>query len=144
MNVVVLGLAIFLIININTALKPSNNNMLIGGVTSGFIAGIAGTGGAIRGLTLASFNLNKDVFIATSALIDLGIDASRAIVYTASGYFNAKYFYLIPYLVTVSFLGSYLAKIILNHKSEKVFRYIVLFVIFTTAAFQVVQYLHSD
>jgi uncharacterized membrane protein YfcA len=118
--------------------------MLIGGVTSGFIAGIAGTGGAIRGLTLASFNLNKDVFIATSALIDLGIDASRAIVYTASGYFNAKYFYLIPYLVTVSFLGSYLGKIILNHTSEKVFRYIVLFVIFTTAAFQVVQYLHSD
>lgn len=143
MNIVVLALAIFLMVNINKTIKPSNSNMLIGGITSGFIAGIAGTGGAIRGITLASFNLNKDVFIATSALIDLGIDTSRAIVYSANGYFNAQYFYLIPYLVAVSFAGSYVGKEILKHTSEKVFRYIVLVVIFATAAFQIVQYFNS-
>lgn len=143
MNVVVLLLAIFLMVNINTVIKPTNNNMLLGGISSGFIAGIAGTGGAIRGITLAAFNLNKDVFIATSALIDLGIDTSRAVVYTANGYFNAQYFYLIPYLVLVSIAGSYTGKIILKHTSEKVFRYLVLAVILATATVQIVQFLYA-
>jgi hypothetical protein len=41
-------------------------------MASGFIAGITGTDGELRGMTFASFVLNKDIFIAISALIDLG------------------------------------------------------------------------
>ncbi|MEZ5050309.1 MAG: hypothetical protein R2766_11740 [Saprospiraceae bacterium] len=39
----------------------------------GFFCWTLGTGGAIRGLTMAAFNLEKSVFIATSA-VDMMID----------------------------------------------------------------------
>ena len=50
---------------------PTSQNAIIGGTFSGLSAGLLGTGGAIRGITLAAFKLGKDKFIATSAIIDL-------------------------------------------------------------------------
>lgn len=140
MNLTLIVLAIYLIINFNKTLAQTNKNLYLGGIASGFLAGIAGTGGAIRGITLAAFQLPKDIFIATSALIDLGVDTSRAIVYTSNGYFQKEYIFLIPFLVIISILGSFLGKIILKFTSEKLFRYIVLSVIIFTAAFQVIKY----
>ena len=61
--------------------SPTKKNSLIGGSLSGFTAGLLGTGGAVRGLTMAAFNLEKSVFIATSAFIDFMVDATRTIVY---------------------------------------------------------------
>lgn len=139
MNLTLIVLAIYLIINFNKTLAQTNKNLYLGGIASGFLAGIAGTGGAIRGITLAAFQLPKDIFIATSALIDLGVDTSRAIVYTSNGYFQKEYIFLIPFLVIISILGSYIGKVILKYTSEKLFRYIVLSVIIFTAAFQVVK-----
>lgn len=136
MNVILVALSIYLIINFNKKIKQTNTNLYIGGITSGFIAGIAGTGGAIRGITLAAFQLHKDVFIATSALIDLGVDFSRAIVYVTNGYFKKENAILIPFLIGISIIGSYTGKQILKKTSENVFRYIVLFVIIGTAMYQ--------
>lgn len=140
MNFILIALAIYLIINFNKPLKQTDRNLYLGGVASGFIAGIAGTGGAIRGITLAAFQLTKDVFIATSALIDLGVDMSRAIVYTGNGYFKKEYLFLIPFLIGISVLGSYTGKLILKVTSEKVFRYLVLTLIVLTAIFQISKY----
>jgi hypothetical protein len=47
-------------------IEQTNFNLYTGGVISGFMAGLIGTGGAIRGVTLAAFGLEKDIFIATS------------------------------------------------------------------------------
>jgi hypothetical protein len=105
---------------------------------SGFLAGLVGTGGAIRGITLAAFNLSKDVFIATSALIDLGVDFSRAVVYVSQGYFLKEFLILIPFLMLIGFTGSYIGKVILRYTSDLVFRYIVLIVIIGTSIYQVV------
>ncbi|MGN6647010.1 MAG: sulfite exporter TauE/SafE family protein [Cytophaga sp.] len=140
MNMMLVLLAIYLILNFNRPLQQTNTNLYAGGIASGFIAGIAGTGGAIRGITLAAFQLQKNVFIATSALIDLGVDFSRAVVYTSHGYFKKEYLFLIPFLIGISFLGSYTGKIILRYTSETVFRYIVLGVIILTATFQIMKY----
>ncbi len=137
MNFVLIGLAIYLIINFNKPVQQTNRNLYLGGMASGFIAGIAGTGGAIRGITLAAFQLTKDVFIATSAFIDLGVDMSRAVVYTSSGYFQEQYLILIPFLIGISILGSYAGKLILRHTSETFFRYIVLAIIIITSVFQI-------
>lgn len=73
---------------INRALKVSTSkkNAIIGGSLSGLFAGLLGTGGAIRGATMTAFNLNKEKFIATSAIMDLGINLSRSIIYTYNGY----------------------------------------------------------
>lgn len=142
MNFVLLGLVLYLSIHFEKPLKASQKNLYLGGISSGFIAGIAGTGGALRGITLMAFQLPKDTFIATSALIDLGVDSSRAIVYTANGYFKKEHLYLIPVLLCISILGSYLGKLILKHTSEKRFRYLVLGVIATTAVFQIIKNIH--
>lgn len=140
MNVVLVVLAIYLMINFNKTLNQSNKNLFLGGAVSGFTAGIAGTGGAIRGITLAAFRLPKEVFIATSALIDLGVDSSRAIVYTSNGYFKKEHLILIPFLFLISILGSYIGKLILQRTSEIIFRYLVLGLIVATCIFQIIQY----
>lgn len=140
MNITLVLLSVYLVINFNKALKRTNTNLYAGGIVSGFIAGIAGTGGAVRGITLAAFQLTKDVFIATSAFIDLGVDFSRAIVYTYNGYFKKENLFLMPFLILISIAGSYIGKLLLKHTSEVAFRYIVLCVIILTAFFQIFRY----
>lgn len=107
-------------------LKPSLPNAVTGGALSGITAGLLGTGGAIRGLTLAAFSLEMNVFIATSAVIDLGIDFSRSIVYAANGYMHRHDLYLVPVLLVVSIAGTYVGKIALKHFSQAQFRSTVL------------------
>lgn len=143
MNVMLILLAIYLLINFNKKLKQTNRNLYIGGTVSGLLAGLLGTGGAIRGITLTAFQLQKDVFIASSALIDLGVDSSRAVVYISSGYFDKKYLILIPFLIGVSIFGSYCGKIILKYTSEKLFRYFVLLIIIATSIFQTISYFYK-
>ena len=143
MNAALLGLSIYLMINFHKTLKQTEFNLYSGGALSGFLAGIAGTGGAIRGLTLAAFQLPKDIFIATSALIDLGVDTTRAVVYVGNGYFEKEYIFLIPFLIGVSILGSYIGKKLLEHTSEVVFRYLVLIIIVLTAGIQFISYFFS-
>lgn len=140
MNIMLVLLALYLIFNYNKTLKQTDTNLYIGGIASGFLAGIAGTGGAIRGITLSAFHLSKDVFIATSAVIDLGVDFSRAVVYTSNGYFKKEHLFLIPFLIGIGLLGSYIGKLILKKTSEQMFRYIVLGMIILTAVYQVVRY----
>lgn len=73
-----------------------------------------GTGGAIRGLVLSAFQLEKEVYIASSAIIDLGVDVSRSVVYVMNGYVHNDILYLVPLLILVSLIGTYLGKLILN------------------------------
>lgn len=141
MNFLILFLAIFLIFNFAKPLERTNKNLYIGGIVSGFLAGIAGTGGAIRGITLSAFSLSKDIFIATSAMIDLGVDVARSVIYVSNGYFKKEYLFLIPFLIGVSIFGSFIGKKILLLTSEIVFRYIVLAVIIITSLFQLTKFL---
>ena len=113
-------------------LQPTLRNSISGGVFSGLIAGLLGTGGAIRGMTLAAFNLKTEVFIVTSAIIDLGIDSSRGVIYYLNGYVHTHDLYLIPILFVVSIAGTFIGKKILTRISEKQFKSIVLILIFIT------------
>jgi uncharacterized membrane protein YfcA len=113
-------------------LKPTLSNSIAGGAVSGFIAGILGTGGAIRGIALAAYNLRMEVFIATSAIIDLAIDSSRSVVYYFNGYIQKDVFYLIPILLLVSIAGTFIGKKILARISEEQFKSIVLILILIT------------
>lgn len=126
--------ATFLIFK-NITVKATLTNSISGGVASGLIAGLLGTGGAIRGIVLAAYNLKKEVFIATSSIIDLGIDLSRSVVYSANGYINKEILYLIPILLIVSIIGTFIGKKILEHVSEEQFKSIVLILVFITGVF---------
>jgi uncharacterized protein len=140
MNIALLFVSVYLIFNVNKEIRQSNRNLVIGGIVSGFLAGVTGTGGAIRGITLSAFQLAKETFIATSALIDLGVDSSRAVVYISQGYFKKEFIILIPFLIGISILGTFLGKKILKYTSEKTFRYIVLVVVLVTTAIQLLKY----
>ncbi|GFZ76125.1 hypothetical protein GCM10011531_01110 [Aquaticitalea lipolytica] len=108
---------------------PKTRNAIIGGSLSGLSAGLLGTGGAIRGITLAAFKMDKNKFIATSAVIDLGIDFSRSIVYYFNGYMRKEHLYLVPILLVVSVVGTWIGKLILNKMSQEQFRNLVLILI---------------
>lgn len=140
MNFIIFSIALYMMSGHHKRIKESNTNLYLGGTLSGFFAGLIGTGGAIRGITLAAFNLEKDAFIATSAIIDMGVDVSRAGVYIASGYFQQEHVILIPFLIIISIAGSYAGKRILNYIPEKTFQYIVLGVILLTSLIQGVRY----
>lgn len=93
------------------------------------MAGFTGTGGAIRGMSLVAFNLEKNLFVGTSAAIDFGVDFSRMFIYYYNGFLQMDYLYYIPLLVIASFLGSYIGKQLLNKISQEVFKKIVLVLI---------------
>ncbi len=103
-------------------IKPTTGYSIAGGSISGLAAGLIGTGGAIRGLTLAAFGLEKMAFIATSAIIDLGVDVSRSVVYISNGYLHRHDLYLVLILFGVSIVGTFIGKKILTRFSESLFR----------------------
>lgn len=136
-SVFVIILSVLLLIFRNIKLKPTPFNAITGGAASGFLAGMFGTGGAVRGITLAAFNLQKEVFIVTSATIDLCIDSSRSVVYLYNGYIHSHDLYLVAWLLGISVAGTYIGKYILNLVSEERFRSIVLILTLATGAFAV-------
>jgi uncharacterized protein len=116
----------FLLIWSKFSFKPSTRNSIIGGGLAGWLAGWLGTGGAVRGLTLASFNINKNSFLATSALIDFVVDSSRFGMYTYQGYLTKEMLWKAPILLVISFVGSYIGKLLLNNISQIWFKKIAL------------------
>ncbi len=129
LGVFLIALSALFLLRSNIVLKPNKSSLVWGGLTSGFAAGLLGTGGAIRGLTLSSFALGKEAFISTSALVDLGVDLSRTGVYFFEGYFKTVELSIILWLALVSVVGSYIGKLILNRISEEQFRKVVLWLI---------------
>lgn len=129
LGVFLVAFGLLFIINKTLKVKASKQNAFIGGSLSGLFAGLLGTGGAIRGATMTAFNLNKEKFIATSAIIDLGIDLSRSIIYTYNGYVHKHDLYLIPILIVVSIVGTYLGKKVLDQITQEQFKRFVLFLL---------------
>lgn len=101
-------------------------NAISAGGAAGFLAGLIGTGGALRGLALAAFDLEKGAFVATSAGIDSGVDFSRMIIYLRSGYLAPNSLVYVVGLLVIAFVGSYLGKLTLGHIHQKYFRQVVL------------------
>lgn len=114
--------SLWFLLNQSGIISPNKRNSIIGGSVSGFSAGLLGTGGAIRGLTLAAFNLEKSVFIATSAFIDFMIDTTRVFVYYSNGYIHQHDLKYVPFLFIIGWTGSYLGKRILVYIPQSKFR----------------------
>lgn len=142
--VFLITLSLILMVFKNLAIKPTIANSIGGGALSGLTAGLLGTGGAIRGLTLAAFNLEKEIFVATSAVIDLGIDFSRGIVYFSNGYMHKHDLYLIPILFAVSVLGTFAGKKILQLFTQAQFKYIVLILILIIGIITLIKFIYPS
>src|SRR5215467_13310705 len=86
LGIFLIGFSVFLLCKPTASISATKLNAISAGGVAGFLAGLIGTGGAVRGLALAAFNLEKGNFVATSAAIDFGVDFSRMIVYLRNGY----------------------------------------------------------
>ncbi len=126
LGIFLISLSIFFLWKPGFTLNPTLKNSIFGGSLAGFLAGFIGTGGAIRGLVLTSFNLEKNLFVGTSAAIDFGVDLSRTIIYLDHQYLDKSMWIYIPMLILSSFIGSYLGKILLVKISQELFRKILL------------------
>jgi len=124
-----ISLAPLFLIKKELIIPPKRLQSVFGGSLSGFAAGLLGTGGAIRGLTMAAFNLEKSVFIATSAAIDMAIDLSRTVVYIWNGYVQEEHLIYLPFLVGIGFGGTYLGKFLLGFIPQALFKTISLVLI---------------
>lgn len=92
---------------------------------SGFLTGLVGTGGALRGVGLMSMGLPHAQFIALSSFIDIGGDILRLAGYLYNGYMDWSHWFYIPIMAMMAYLGTYVAKRILNRIDQKVFYKIV-------------------
>lgn len=130
LGIFLVSLSLLLLVKKDLVLKPNTSNAVLGGGISGFAAGLLGTGGAIRGLAMAAFNLEKSAFIATSAFIDFFVDMSRTIVYYINGFMHEDLLLYVPFLFVIGFLGTYIGRYILKFISQDNFKKTSLVLIF--------------
>jgi len=106
---------------------PARPSLLVGGgVASGFIAGLLGTGGAIRSACLLAFRLPKEAYLGTSAAIALAVDSTRVPVYLTGGFLPAAMAPVLASLVAVAFTGAWTGQRLVRRISPALFRRIVL------------------
>lgn len=136
-NVLTFILGVFLVVFAAVSLaKPAlrfpatKASAVVGGAVSGFAAGLIGTGGALRSSFLISFDLNKNVYIATAAVIAIAVDITRIPVYLAGGFLDTRYYWYIPVSFAIAMVGSFLGKRIVNRISQHAFRIVVFCALF--------------
>ncbi|UPQ78957.1 sulfite exporter TauE/SafE family protein [Flavobacterium azooxidireducens] len=139
LGIFLIALSLLFLIKDKLVIPAKFKQTVLGGALSGFSAGLIGTGGAIRGLTMAAFNLEKSVFVATSAAIDMMIDLSRTFVYYSNGYITKDILIYIPFLFIIGFVGSWIGQKILKYISQDYFKRISLFLILIIGIFSLYQ-----
>ena len=107
-------------------LPARRSTLLIGAVASGTIAGLIGTGWAIRSVCLLAFGLPKDAYLGTSALIALVVDATRLPVYVAQGFLPRAMAPVMAGLVGIAFAGAWTGQRLVRRVSPEGFKRLVL------------------
>lgn len=135
LGVALVVLSLTLLFSSRLVLQPTRRNAILGGGLSGLVAGLVGTGGAIRGVTLTAFGLEKNAFVATSAWIDMGVDLSRSVVYTAQGYVKSETWLYLPALAVISYAGTWIGRRVLGTLAQEQFRMVVLWLVLLVGVF---------
>jgi len=126
--------AIYSLLKPKFALKETRINAILGGSLSGLLAGLIGLGGAIRSTFLISFNLAKEVYVGTSAMIAFVIDLTRIPTYLFTNIVkDTSYYVFLPFMVLSAYLGVKTGKKLLGEINQQIFRKIVLVAILLVA-----------
>ena len=119
--------SIYSLIKPKFVIKKTKAAALVGGGLSGFLAGLIGLGGAVRATFLIAFNLAKEAYVGTSAMIALVVDLTRIPTYLLTRVVqDASYYILLPFLVVSAYCGVKTGKVLLGKISQDVFRRVVL------------------
>ena len=100
-----------------------------GGAVSGLVAGLLGTGGAVRSACLLAYGLPQAVYLGTSAAIALIVDATRLPVYLAEGLLPTALGPVLLSLVPVAFAGAWAGQRLVRRLSAAGFHRFVLVVL---------------
>ena len=98
----------------------------LGGMASGFIAGLIGTGGAIRSVCLLAFGLPTQRYLATSAVIACMVDTTRLPVYVWHQQLPWTLWPVIVSLSVVAFSGAWVGRRMVQRVSGERVKHIVL------------------
>jgi len=113
-----------------TVTLPKRPSTLVGGgIASGLIAGLIGTGGAIRSACLLAFGLPREAYLGTSAAIAFAVDLTRLPVYMLHGFIPSTRIALMVSVVAVAFVGAWLGQRLIRRVSSTAFRWFVLSVL---------------
>lgn len=107
-------------------LPAAPGTLVGGGIVSGFIAGLIGTGGAVRSACLLAFGLPRDAYLGTSAAIALVVDATRLPVYLAEQFIPWRMFPAVASLILVAFAGAWMGQRLVRRVPPAVFRWLIL------------------
>jgi uncharacterized protein len=118
----------------------SQKMFFAGGAMSGFMTGLVGTGGAIRGIFLLMLNVDKDVMIASSSFVDFWEDLLRMYIYWRNGNFTPEIWAQWPYLFAGAIIAVGLAKLVIDKISKETLRIIVIIALVTMALFYIVSF----
>ena len=127
LGVILILYTIYIFLHQTFKIKPTDRIAIIGGAVSGFLCGIFGVGGAIRGAILSTFDLPKAVYIATAGSIGLIIDSGRIVRYLTEGTtISSIPVWSLPIFILASFLGALTAKQVIDHIPQQQFRLVIM------------------
>lgn len=131
LGILLIGYVLFIIFKPQFKIKKSMLYASIGGICSGFLAGIIGFRGAIRATFLSAFDLKKEAFISTGAAIALVIDTARVTTYWLGG---TRITFIptwsIILLLAISWISSLLARRFVEYIPQEKFRSVVIAFLF--------------
>jgi uncharacterized protein len=107
-------------------MKPTKASMLTGGAASGFLAGLIGTGGALRSAFLTAYNLPKTQYIGTAAALAIAVDGTRIPLYLKNGLLLGSHYWMLPVLFVLAIAGSYAGKRLVKKIPQRAFAKMVL------------------
>lgn len=119
------------LINDRFQVKPNAKNLILGGGISGFIAGLIGTGGALRATFLSAFKHDKATYLATTAALSLAVDLTRIPIYLNQSFLSGNMYFYIPILFVLAIAATYVGKQIVRFIPAKLFEKLVLLAIIT-------------
>lgn len=126
LGAILLFYTIFLFMHSSWKVRANAGSAIMGGISSGFLAGMFGVGGAVRGAFLRAFDLSKESFIFTAAAIALVTDSTRLITYTLNQInLSMMLWYGMAVFLPMSLLGSWIGQRIVRRLPEETFRIVV-------------------
>ncbi len=125
LGVALIGYALYSLFKHRFLLPKQEGWLIGGGVITGFLAGLIGTAGAIRGAFLTAWKLPKEVYLGTGAVMGLGADILRLVAYRQTGLLNTSYTVGLVFLI-VALGGTFVGAKLVKSVSSTLFTKIVL------------------
>lgn len=99
----------------------------VGGLLSGFFAGIFGIRGAVRSVFLTAYDLRKATYIGTTGAISFLLDSTRFITYFFINGIRVEQmpWWALIFFIASSFIGVYVGYLIVGKIPQEKFRFVV-------------------